>query len=375
MDAKPLSDDDGKVWRSYVGIPVRSLWTLLVYAADLAQFLDRFDGGIEESADIPELLARLLGTVVERRLHRNLSRSYQAQQKLLTRVRGRIDWLRTASGQHLRQGRVACKFEDLTFDTYRNRLVWTALTLMAATVSQTSVAHNCRRLASDFIKLGVSPIRPSRAQSARDQIGRNDADDRLMMTVAQLALDLIVPSESIGNSQALGLHRDEVLLRRIFEKAVAGFYRHELNQGDGWTIQSQKVLTWSIESPTARLRDFIPSMSADIVLSKLASGRRIVIDTKFSNIITPRQYGGEAFKSANLYQLYAYLRSQADRGDKLADEAEGLLLYPAIDQCIDESALIQNHRIRFATVDLADSPDGIKARLLNLIPDIPPLRR
>jgi 5-methylcytosine-specific restriction enzyme subunit McrC len=342
------TNDHATVWRSHVGIPVRSLWTLLIYAADLAEFLDRFDGDIEESTDLPELLARLLVTVVEKRLHRNLSRSYQPQQRVLTRLRGRVDWLRTASGQHLRQGRVACKFEELTLDTHRNRLVWAALTVMAATVSQPAVAHSCRRLAGDFSKLGVSPVRPSRAQLAREQIGRNDADDRLMIAVAQLALELIVPSESIGKAQALGLRRDETLLRRIFEKAVAGFYRHELNYRDGWSVQPQKSLTWSIESPTKRLRDFIPSMSADIVLSQ-GGGRRIVIETKFSNIVTSRQYGGEAFKSANLYQLYAYLRSQADRGDSLADQAEGLLLYPALDQHIDESAVIQSNRRPQAT--------------------------
>jgi len=366
----PPSSDHNAVWRSHVGIPVRSLWTLLIYAADLAEFSERFDGAVDESADLPELLARLLVTVVERRLHRNLSRSYQLQERIITRAKGRIDWLRTASGQHLRQGRVACKFEELTFDTHRNRLVWTALNVMVAAVLQAEVANSCRRLANDFITLGVSPIRSSRAQLARDQIGRNDADDRLMVAVAQLALQLIVPSERAGENQTLGLQRDERLLRRIFEAAISGFYKHELNKRDGWTVQSQKTLNWSIENPTKRLQDFMPSMSADVVLSQGAN-RRIVIETKFSNIVTPRQYGGEAFKSTNLYQLYAYLRSQADRGDDLADRAEGLLLYPALDQHIDESAVIQNHRIRFATVDLADSPHGIKARLLDIVYGMP----
>jgi hypothetical protein len=37
-------------WRSQVGIPVRNLWVLLAYAADLAVFIDRFDAELDDAA-------------------------------------------------------------------------------------------------------------------------------------------------------------------------------------------------------------------------------------------------------------------------------------------------------------------------------------
>jgi 5-methylcytosine-specific restriction enzyme subunit McrC len=57
-------------------IPVRNLWLLLLYASDLARFGDRFDAAVEESPDLPDLVARLLCFAVEHRLRRNLSRGY-----------------------------------------------------------------------------------------------------------------------------------------------------------------------------------------------------------------------------------------------------------------------------------------------------------
>src|SRR4051794_25991635 len=72
-------------------ILVRNLWILLLYASDLARFGSRLDAAVEDSPDLPDLIARLLCFAVERRLRRNLSRGYRRAEAVLSRVRGRID--------------------------------------------------------------------------------------------------------------------------------------------------------------------------------------------------------------------------------------------------------------------------------------------
>ena len=64
--------------------------------------------------------------------------------------------------------------------------------------------------------------------------------------------------------------------------------------------------------------------------------------------------------------MYAYLRSQVGRGDQFADGAEGLLLHPSIGASLDEALIIQGHRIRFMTVDLASDISTIRAELLRV---------
>lgn len=357
------------LWRSHVGIPIRNLWLLLMYASDLAAFGRRFDGMADESADLPELMARLLAWVVERRLRQNLSRAYEPKVATLHRVRGRIDWLRTEAGQHLSRGEVVCRFEDLTCDTPRNRLVRAALERMAVQVSNRDVHRRCRNLARQLEELGVNAGRPSRADLARDQIARHDAEDRLMVKVAELALDQVLPSEAEGDARSTRLDRDEALLRRIFEKAVAGLYRCELHGQDGWTVSPQKALGWNVTDRSAGLAALLPGMNADVVLQQSGPGpsRRVVIETKFADVLTTNPFGKNVFKNAHLYQLYAYLQTQSGVGEAAADAAEGILLYPVVDQHIDEWALIQGHRIRLATVDLAGSADDLRARLLGLV--------
>ncbi|MCJ2117010.1 5-methylcytosine-specific restriction system specificity protein McrC [Methylobacterium sp. J-001] len=336
---------------------------LLVYAADLAGFLDRADADVDEETELPELLATLLATVVERRLRRSLSRGYRMSDATLPRVRGRIDWLATESNALLRRGLVACRFEELTHDTYRNRLVRAALERMAAIVPKPDLSRRCRGLARAMTVQGVGGGRPSRTESSTDQIARHDADDRLMVAVATMALDLLVPAEAAGDVHLTRLDRDERLLRRIFEKAIAGFYRHELGGAHG--VRVQFGLGWHTSAATPGLGSLLPGMQADVVLEN--EGGRTVIDTKFTGILTARPYGGDSFKSAHLYQLYSYLRSQAGRGDALANSARGVLLHPSLHRHVDESVTIQGHRIRFATVDLARPGADVRARLLEIV--------
>lgn len=335
---------------------------LLVYAADLAGFLDRADTDVDEETELPELLAILLATVVERRLRRSLSRGYRMTSAALPRVRGRIDWLATESGSLLQRGLVACRFEELTNNTPRNRLVRAALERMATVVPKPELSRRCGALARTLATHGVGDKRPTRSEVSKDQVARHETEDRLMVAVATMALDFLVPSEAAGEVHLTRLDRDERLLRRIFEKAVAGFYRHEL--AGSRRVRVQLGLNWDTAAPTPGLTALLPGMQADVVLED--GKRRTVIDTKFTDILTTRPYGGESFKSPHLYQMYAYLRSQAGRGNAQADTAEGVLLHPSLDRHVDESVTIQGHRIRFTTVDLARSGMDVRARLLEI---------
>jgi 5-methylcytosine-specific restriction enzyme subunit McrC len=107
-------------------------------------------------------------------------------------------------------------------------------------------------------------------------------------------------------------------------------------------------------------------MRTDVVLDHAPSGRRIVIDTKFTSIVTSGWYREETLRSGYVYQIYAYLRSQVGRGDVFADCASGLLLHPSVGVAVDETVIIQGHRIRFATVNLTGSPNEIRSQLLRV---------
>jgi 5-methylcytosine-specific restriction enzyme subunit McrC len=95
-------------------------------------------------------------------------------------------------------------------------------------------------------------------------------------------------------------------------------------------------------------------------------GRRIVIDTKFSSILSVGRFDNASLKSGYLYQMYAYVRSQEGR-DPLWADAAGLFLHPAISGRVQEFAVIQNHSITFATVDLGGTAAAIRNDLRGIL--------
>ncbi|WP_207917282.1 5-methylcytosine-specific restriction endonuclease system specificity protein McrC [Rhizobium sullae] len=348
-------------------IPVRNIWLLFLYAHNLARFHGRHEAAVEEAPDFPSLIARILCYAVDRRLRRNLSRGYVQKQAVLTRVRGRIDILDTFAGDLLSKGMIACRFEEFTFDTPRNRLVRTALDALASRVDDWVLAHDCGRLAGDLGGHGVSGLPPSRAELSADRIGRHDADDLLMVTLARLVFELVLPTEDSGGHALTRVDKDVVLVRHLFEKAIGNFYAIELPQL-GWKVYQGKSLKWQIDSETPGIAAIMPGMISDIILERPALEQRLIIDTKFTSVFGRSQHRAAVLKSGYIYQMYAYLRSQERAEDALSLTSSGLFLHPTVDGDVDEAVSIQGHNIRFATVDLSQPVSAVLDRLRGLVP-------
>ena len=123
----------------------------MLYASDLFRMRGTDRIQLETMPDhLPDIVAEILAHAVGQRLRRNLGLGYQPRRAELDRVRGRIDLLATESRQLLRRGKIACRFEELTIDTNRNRYVRGALDSIAPLVKVTDVAHRCRKLARDL---------------------------------------------------------------------------------------------------------------------------------------------------------------------------------------------------------------------------------
>ncbi|MDE2786762.1 MAG: 5-methylcytosine-specific restriction endonuclease system specificity protein McrC [Chloroflexota bacterium] len=361
-------------------IPVRNIWLLLLYASQLYRELPETQRVELEEApdDIPELVAELLANAVDRRIRRNLTVGYRRRSDVLNRVRGRIDLLRTERGQLLQRGQVACRFDELTIDTPRNHCVKEALLLLAKIVKREPLERRCRELAARLGSAGVRNEPDAHRVSGhilRSGAGWTDAEERQMLAAARLAFDLAIPTEQSGNALLAMADRDANPGWKLYEHAVAGFYEAVLRDR-GWDVYHGRHMSWHLEQSEPSVRDLMPQMITDITLERrpagnAANGRRIVIDTKFMSPVTSGQQGKQTFRSGNIYQMYAYLRSQEDAGDLLWRTATGVLLYPSLGVDYDEAATIQGHRVRFATVDLAVDAPTIRRQLLRIADEEP----
>lgn len=354
----------------YVGrIPVRNLWWLMLYASDLY----RVEGGVapagaEQADSVADLVGRVLVDAVESRLQRQPTTQFTAHAAVLRRVRGRIDPLRTARRALLWRGVVACRFTALDVDNQRNRLVRRALEAAVRLATVPALRQRARVQASALRAAGVGAAHDRGPAPVVAGGASVDPRDRRMLAAARLLLELALPVEGAGTRPIPAPDAEVHRLRHLFERAVGGFFAVTLPRPE-WRVRTGVRLDWQLDRAALApwLKCSLPEMQTDIVLEQPAACRRVIIDTKFNAIVVPGFRRASTLRSGYLYQIYAYLQSQVRARDPITECAEGLLLHPSVGEDVDESLVVQRHRIRFATVNLAADGAAIGAQLLRLI--------
>ncbi|GHG58235.1 5-methylcytosine-specific restriction system specificity protein McrC [Sinomonas cellulolyticus] len=359
--APPAAADGSVVVAGGVTIPVRNVWLLLLYASEFYQSgPEAFDGVEEYPEKLPELLAELLVASTEDRLRRPLTPSFAKTSRDLSRVRGGIDTLRTESHQLLSRGLVACRFEELTVDTPRNRLVRTALDSIARLCGDEDLMRRCQGQSQRLARLGVGLLDLRAGQ--RDQsllaglrLTRNDQRDRSVLLAARLALQLSLPFGRTNPGHGRG-SLDERQFRNLFERAVGGFYSVH-GRPRGWTVQRGRKVGWKTTGATLGMAAVLPHMVTDVWIDvparEPAQGRRLIVDTKFAPALRTGRFARETLSSGHLFELYTYVREQESSTDPASLRAGGLLLYPSTGTALAESFVSSGHRLGAATVDLS----------------------
>jgi 5-methylcytosine-specific restriction enzyme subunit McrC len=214
---------------------------------------------------------------------------------------------------------------------------------------------------------GISDIRLERSAFARVQLHRNSAYYDLVLKVAALAFDCLLPDPISGTLAFQDILRDERKMAKVFEHFVRNFYRSEQSAFDVLPLS----ISWDAEPISVTGAGRLPSMITDVYLE--GPVRRIIIDTKYyANSLQKSFHGSESYHSGNLYQLFAYLKNAAGADERFAS-CEGMLLYPQVGEALLESYEVQGHPITIATIDLAQPWRKISDDLLQLVAAHPPV--
>lgn len=351
------------------GVPVRNVWHMFLYAWDLlAMTPPGFEAAVERAPGPSLLLASLLAECLERRTRQGLPRGCVAEAGEVGAVRGRLDVLRSVRTQAFERGRAHCRYEAYSADVPRNRIVRGTLArllsdraLWDATAPAALLRRRLERCDAGMAGVAVGPA--TRAAIRAESPGRNDAGDRLVLALCGLILATTMPTEAVGPAHLLAGDRDARLLRAVFERFVARFLDRHLSPL-GWLVQAQKYLRWPRKEASFGMKDYLPRMQVDLLLTAPDGGRRIVVDTKFTDVLTCGRTGTEVFKSAHLYQVYAYVQTQAGTAHA---PGEAILLYPAVGRSLSEYMRLPGQLLRLETVDLAQAWPEVERSLAGIL--------
>lgn len=341
-------------------IPIANIYYLLCYAWDALEEKETLaEVSTAECPELLDLFARVLVNGTRRLIRRGLDRGYLSREDHIPGVRGKLLVTQTLRHDLLRRGRTACLWDDLDHSTLPNRILKTTLLQLhdhgpIAPETAADVYDVLRWLAPiEVIDLRADHFR-------RVQLHRNNRIYTFLLHLCQFIYEHWLPDEAGRNHHFRDFVRNG--LPGLFEKFVFNFYRHELSSE--WQVTAPWI-AWQMEFPNPDALLFIPQMKTDVCLQ--TAGRSIILDTKFyAHALKEGTFGAPKLASANLYQLFTYLRQKSI--DSGWQNAEGVLLYPRTSRDINIDFTTHGHRIRAVTLDLAAPKwHQIHAQLLQLV--------
>ncbi len=348
------------------GIPIRNLWHMLLYAwNELPANSIITPGEVESAPTLDALFALVLLHGMQQRLRTGLGHRYVNKAKTLRGIRGRVNFSESLKEGSFEKGEARCDFQQYSANEPRNQIVLSTISKLIQTgefgpdkAEAEAIRHRLRWLVRSLEGIDLIELTP--ALVGRQLSVQNDQDYRLMLSVCELILLRQMPREELGTRPLPTLDRDVLVLHRLYERFVAGFYRMNLK---GWDVHTQKRLDWHAEETN----DHLPAMVPDLILQERNTAQMIVLDTKFTaGSLVENQWGKPVYDSSHLYQMYAYLRSQ-ENVSEMHRQASGILLYPAAQYSFSEIIQLQGHLVRLECIDLATPWQEMESQLLEII--------
>ena len=343
-------------------IPIANIYYLLCYAWDVLEEKETLnDVDALDSTDLLDLFARVLVSGTRRLLRRGLDRGYLQREEEIAGVRGKLLVTTTLRRNLLRQGRAACEWDELEYDTLPNRILKTTLRRLRDAIE---LNKDTRADVHDLLRwLEPVQIIELRAEHFRRvQLHRNNRIYGFLLHVCEFIHEHWLPAERGGGRHFRDFVRDG--LPALFEKFVFNFYQRELPAE--WHVRAP-IIDWQLFAPNEDALALVPRMKTDVCLD--CPGRAIILDTKFyAQALKAGAFGTTAkLPSANLYQLFTYLRQRATEPGW--EQAEGVLLYPRTTRDFSAEFTTHGHRIRARTLDLSQPWWNIHAGLMQIVAD------
>ena len=294
-------------------------------------------------------------------------KQYVAHEEELMSLRGRVDFAYSERRMLIKQGRALCQFDELSADILSNQILKASLYRLYKTKGLSKTLRHKVGITLKKFHL-VDNIRLDRQVFKRVQISANHRFYRFILNVCELIFHECMPDEINGSYRFRDFFRDDGRMAHLYEKFLFNFYKKNLNKVK---VTSERI-RWNATSEDDPGLALLPTMLTDISLR--SSERTLVIDAKYYRNTLTSFHGAKRIHSGNLYQVNAYLDNIAPNGGP-DSTADGMLLYPVVNESVSVGYNFLGKNIRIETIDLNASWNDLEKNLLHIAGDFYPAQR
>lgn len=329
-------------------IRVKNIYYMLAYAFQILQEDGYKSLGAEEFQNTADLLAAILAKGVSIQLKRGLYKEYTEETETLRCLRGKVNLSESIKRLGLGKQELVCTYDVFSKNSYFNRIVKTTMDMLVHADIPKRRKKELRNLLLFFVE--VKPLVPH-AINWKICYDRNNQSYRMLISICYLVIKGLLQKTSDGVYKMMDF-LDEQRMCRLYEKFILEYYRKEHPELSAAPLQ----VKWAVDDGF----DFmLPAMQTDITLSY--DNRKLIVDAKYYAHSTQMQFEAHTIHSGNLYQIFTYVKNEAQQTPCVS----GMLLYAKTDDAIHPNSIyhMSGNQISVKTLDLSGEFANIAATL------------
>ena len=323
-------------------IPVQNIYYMLAYAFQILHEQSYQDVAVENFQNTAELLAAILCRGVAVQVKRGLGRQYITKEDSLSSPRGKIEVSESIKTQVIRKKQLVCTYDEFSVDSYPNRIIKTTMELLLRSDISKSRKKELRKLLIFFDEVSV--------MDKHDivwnlQYDRNNQTYRMLIELCRLIMKGLLQTNTDGTTRIMD-YLDEQTMPKLYEKFILGYYKREHPELKAYSPQ----IEWQLDND---VKTMLPTMQSDIVIKNKITKRTLIIDAKYyaHNTQMKAPYMTQTIHSANLYQIFTYVKNWAAEPDEMVS---GMLLYARTEDALQpgNDYRMSGNQISVRTLDL-----------------------
>lgn len=342
-------------------IPVQNIYYMLAYAFQILHEQSYQDVAVENFQNTAELLAAILCRGVAVQVKRGLGKQYITREDSLSSPRGKIEVSASIKTQVIRKKQLVCTYDEFSVDSYPNRIIKTTMELLLRSDISKSRKKELRKLLIFFDEVSV--------MDKHDivwnlQYDRNNQTYRMLIELCRLIMKGLLQTNTDGTTRIMD-YLDEQTMPKLYEKFILGYYKREHPELKAYSPQ----IEWQLDND---VKTMLPTMQSDIVIKNKRTKRTLIIDAKYyaHNTQMKAPYMTQTIHSANLYQIFTYVKNWAAEPDEMVS---GMLLYARTEDALQpgNDYRMSGNQISVRTLDLfcdfskiAEQLDAIAAAIM-----------
>ena len=333
-------------------IPIQNIYYMLSYAFRVLNENSYKKFGSEKFNNTADLFAAILFQGVSNLIKRGIGHDYIEETQPLSTLRGKINITASIKDKSLMKRQLVCSYDEFSVNSYMNRIIKTTVILLIKADIKPERKKNLRKLLVYFDEVETLDIH---SINWNLQYNRNNQTYQMLIFICNLVIKGLLQTEKNGSTRMMDF-LDDQKMHKLYEKFLLEYFKKEHQD----IKASSSYIKWALDDGNSEL---LPAMLSDIMLEK--NDKILIIDAKYYSHTTQTQFNKNTINSANLYQIFTYVKNMEAECKNSSGTVSGMLLYAKPDKDIelDKTYQMSGSTICVKTIDLNKDFSQIKSQL------------